>query len=72
MRGDAPIFERSDGMSDGTRPRRSPTDRITTYLVGGVFGLSVVLGAVFLTDEGPDPAVEMGMDIHAGAVSAAR
>ncbi|MBC3185399.1 hypothetical protein H7347_02200 [Corynebacterium sp. zg-331] len=39
-------------------------DQITTYLVGGAFGLSMVLGAVFLTDEGVDPAAEVGSPAH--------
>ncbi|KQB85416.1 hypothetical protein [Corynebacterium oculi] len=66
------MLVRGDGTGGGTRPRRRLSDQITTYVVGGVFGLSVVLGAVFLTDESTDPAVPAGTDIHAGAAATAR
>lgn len=52
--------------SSGTPARRSAADRLTTYLVGGLFGLSMVLGAVFLT-EGADASVEPAPSVHAGA-----
>lgn len=59
---------RSDGSGAGTRPRRSMVDHLTTYLVGGAFGLSVVLGAVLLTDEEVDSTV--GMDLPSTSVAA--
>ncbi|KQB86551.1 hypothetical protein [Corynebacterium lowii] len=40
----------------GTPTRRSFSDRLTTYLVGGAFGLSIVLGGVFLADDGQEPS----------------
>lgn len=52
--------------SSGTPARRSAADRLTTYLVGGLFGLSMVLGTMFLT-EGADASVEPAPSVHAGA-----